>query len=268
MTNCVIIIGIFLSVMSIVMGAAATKSKDKLFYTAINKICSANIFSMIVNLTLIPKIFRIDFSMHILPKILIPNIIALFIYSITKSGCDKKLKDENTPEAPKKSHAAKFAAIIIVIPLIMFFSFFIREYYYIHNSDILMVFNYYYNDHAIFGKEDTGWYACAMNDSYCKKVDFGGVSLIEKLMPQDMEVIVMKDLWLEKSSESSVIQYNKKTKEYEYTVKEYTIYISDNYNTYTVYKNDKMLCSFSDTDPWIGDKVDHRGDCVLIYLRQ
>ena len=53
-----------------------------------------------------------------------------------------------------------------------------------------------------------------------KKVDFGGVSLIEKLMPQDMEVIAVEDLLLEKSSESSVIRYNKETEEYEYAVRE------------------------------------------------
>ena len=101
-----------------------------------------------------------------------------------------------------------------------------------------------------------------------KKVDFGGVSLLEKLMPQDMEVIAVEDLLLEKSSESSVIRYNKETEEYEYAVREYTIYNSIYNENYTVYKNNKMLCSFTNIDPWIGDKVNHSGNCVLIYLRQ
>ena len=112
------------------------------------------------------------FSMHVSQKILIPNIIAAFIYSITISGCTKKLQDESTPEAHKNSYFGRLAAIIIAIPLIMFFSVFIREYYYIHNSDILIAFYYDYDSHTIFGEDNSGWYAYAINDSYCKKSRF------------------------------------------------------------------------------------------------
>ncbi len=248
MTNCMIIIGIYLSVMSIVLSYIFSKSNDKQSYIDINKVCCTYFVILIFNFIIIPLIFKIDYSLNVFPKILIPNIIAVFIYLTTITDSQKKIYDANTSETPQKGRISRFASIIIAIPLLIYSFVIVREYYYIYNSDILIVYCYEYNDHTIFGKEDSGWYACAISDSYCKKVDFGSISTIKLLMSQKMTRVSddeTEDSW----------------------TGEYTIY-SYGSDDFIVYKNGKEIGSFSDFDPWLGDREKYYGYCKHIYIRR